>query len=136
MKNRVVVTAIIEKDDKILMGKKAGDVGPYPNTWHLIGGGINLGEESAMDAIKREIQEETGLKVNEIERVGFDEDFEADKQGEMTHYIFLIYKTTITNEDVLAGDDIATLEWIDKSKLKELSLTRPSTKYFKELGLI
>ncbi|MBI3984942.1 MAG: NUDIX hydrolase [Candidatus Levybacteria bacterium] len=136
MKNRVVVTAIIEKDDKILMGKKTGNVGPYPNTWHLIGGGVNLGEESAMDAIKREIEEETGLKVKEVERVGFDEDFETDKHGEMTHYIFLIYKTKITSKVALPGDDIIKLEWIDKSKLKEFPLTRPSAKYFKEIGLI
>ncbi|HSX08713.1 MAG TPA: hypothetical protein VLF93_01000 [Candidatus Saccharimonadales bacterium] len=37
MKARVIVTTLIEKEGKILLGKKLKDVGPYPNTWHLPG---------------------------------------------------------------------------------------------------
>ncbi len=54
MKTRVIVSAVIEKDQDLLFGKKKKDIGPYPNTWHLIGGGVNEGE-SLTDAIKREI---------------------------------------------------------------------------------
>lgn len=92
MKSRVIVSAIIEKDGKILLGQKPQNVGPYPNTWHLPGGGASLGEESLEEALQREIKEEVGITVKDITRIGFDEDYERDKHGEMTHYIFLVYE--------------------------------------------
>lgn len=38
MKARVIVTLLVKRDNKILLGQKVKDVGPYPNTWHLQGG--------------------------------------------------------------------------------------------------
>src|SRR5581483_2719727 len=133
MKARVVVTTIIEKDNKILLGKKAKDVGPYPNAWHLPGGGVDLENESLEDAVRREIKEETGLDVAHMERVNFDEDYEPDKKGVKTHYVFLVYKVTPTTMDAHAADDIVEIKWFDKSELKNITLTRPSVKLFKEL---
>ena len=134
MKARVIVTAIIEKNDKILLGKKPDNIGPYPNAWHLPGGGVELEKESLEDAVKREIREETGLEVEKMERVSFDEDYEPDKHGEMTHYVFLVYKVTPTSVDAKAADDIVKLQWFAKAELKKLPLTRPSVKLFKEIG--
>ena len=42
MNCRVVVSAVIEKGSAVLLGRKPKDFGPYPNTWHLPGGGLNL----------------------------------------------------------------------------------------------
>ena len=134
MKARIIVAAVIEKDGKILLGQKRKDIGPYPNTWHLPGGGVNLDSESLEDAMKREITEETGLDVSAIERIGFDEDYEPDKKGEMTHYVFLVFKVVPKTMQTNPGDDIITLQWFKKSELQNLSLARPTTKLFKELG--
>src|SRR5579864_2633669 len=106
MKARIVVTTIIEKNGKILLGQKPKDVGPYPNTWHLPGGGVAIESESLEAAVKREIKEETGLEVEKMERMNFDEDYEADKHGEMTHYVFLVYKVIPKTMNAKAADDI------------------------------
>lgn len=135
MKTKVVVTAIITYKGKILMGKKPKDKGPYPNTWHLPGGKVEE-DERILDAVKREIKEETGLYVINLVRVGFDDDIEPSKTGELIHYIFLIYKCESKQLEVRSGDDIVELEWFDKADLKGLPLTRPSEKYFKEIGWI
>ncbi|HSX08712.1 MAG TPA: NUDIX domain-containing protein [Candidatus Saccharimonadales bacterium] len=95
--------------------------------------GVDLEEESLEDAVRREIKEETGLEVDSMTRVGFDEDYEPDKKGVNTHYVFLAYKVTPTTIDVKASDDIVDLKWFDKSELKDIALTRPSVKLFKEL---
>ncbi|MEK7543429.1 MAG: NUDIX hydrolase [Patescibacteria group bacterium] len=136
MKTRVVVAVIIEKGQKILLGRKPPDIGPYPNTWVLPGGGVNLEEESLTDAMHREIKEETKIEGGTLRRLSFDEDYEPDKHGEMTHYVFLTYRLKCKQDDVIAGDDISRLEWINKKDLTKIPLARPSVKLFKELGWI
>jgi len=134
IKTRVIVSAIIENDDKLLFGKKKENVNPYPNTWHLVGGGIEEGE-LLEESIKREIREEANIEVKIKEMVGFDDDFEPNKYGEMTHYIFLVFRAAYVSGKLKADDDIVALKWFSKSELpKELS--RPSIKLFKKLGYI
>ncbi|HVZ67636.1 MAG TPA: NUDIX domain-containing protein [Patescibacteria group bacterium] len=136
MKTRIVVAAIIEKDGKILLGQKPTGKGPYPDSWHLPGGGVNLEDETLEDAMRREIKEETGLDVLKLERDGFDEDYENDKHGELTHYVFLRFNVEPASTDAKANDDLVELKWFPKSKLKDLKLARPLVKHLKEIGTI
>jgi len=136
MKTRVIVTTLIERNGKILLGQKPKDIGPYPNTWHLPGGGVNLETESLVEAVSREVKEETGLDIEKLERLSFDEDYEPDKYGEMTHYVFLVYKVRPKTTTANAADDIIELQWFKKTELKNIPLTRPSIKFFKEIGLL
>lgn len=133
MKARLIVSAIIEHEGKFLLGQKPKDVGPYPNTWHLLGGGVEMGEESLDDALRRELREEAGIELTSIKRVSFDEDYEPNKHGEMVHYIFLVYHVTPNSPQTTAKDDIVTLQWFSRDELKQIPLTRPSIKLFKEL---
>ena len=135
METQVIVSAIIENKNKLLLGRKSKNVGPYPNTWHLLGGGVKQGE-SIFDAIKREVLEESGIKISNLEPIGFDEDYEPNKHGIKTHYIFLVFRAKYKAGSLRAGDDIHELKWIDKSKLKTIKLNRPTIKLFKKLQLI
>jgi len=134
MKTRVIVSAIIEKGDKMLFGRKRKNVNPYPNTWHLIGGGIE-DEERLEESLKREIREEANIEVKIKEAIGFDDDFEMNKHGEMTHYIFLVYRAEYVSGELKADDDIETLQWFSESELPK-DLSRPSLKLFRKLGYI
>jgi len=136
MKSRLIVAAIVKKDDKYLLGMKPDNTPPYPNTWHLLGGGVNLDEENLEEAIRREVREEAGIELGEVRRVSFDEDYEPNKHGENTHYVFLVYEGEYKSGDLKAADDIHELKWFTRNELKEIPLTRPSIKLFKELGII
>ncbi|MDD5178604.1 MAG: NUDIX domain-containing protein [Candidatus Nanoarchaeia archaeon] len=136
MKSRLIVSAVIEKGDYLLFGKKRKNIGPYPNTWHLIGGGVDIEGESCKEAIVREIEEEAGIKVKITGELGFDEDYEKDKHNELTHYIFLIYRAEYISGNPNADDDLTELKWIKKNKLREILLNKPSIKLFKSLGYI
>src|SRR5258706_6950116 len=92
MKSRIIVSAIIKNQNQYLLVKKPDNIGPYPNTWHLVGGGANLENETLEEAIKREITEEIGIKATNLKKISFDEDYEPDKKGELTHYIFLTFQ--------------------------------------------
>ena len=83
--------------------------------------------------IAREILEEAGIQVEIQEPISFDEDFEPNKHGEMTHYIFLVFRAKYIGGEVTAGDDIRKLEWIPREKLSEIELNKPSIKLFKKM---
>ncbi len=135
METRVIVSAIIEKEGKLLFGRKPRDRCPYPNTWHLLGGGVEQGE-SILDAIKREVKEESGISLTNIKPISFDEDCEPNKHGVTMHYIFLVFSATYKSGKLKPGDDIAELTWVEKSALPKTQLNRPTIKLFKKLKLV
>jgi 8-oxo-dGTP pyrophosphatase MutT (NUDIX family) len=136
MKHRVIVSALIRKGNQILMGKKPAGQGPYPDTWHIPGGGIELGEETCDEAIIREIKEETGLEVTNLQKIAWDTDVEPDKHSEETYYIFLEYSCDYVSGELSPDDDLQDLEWLDVDTLSTQKINRPSRVLFKKLNLL
>ncbi|MFH1133134.1 MAG: NUDIX hydrolase [Nanoarchaeota archaeon] len=136
MESRIVVSLVLEKDGQLLLGRKKNGVGPYPNSWLILGGGMDLGKETTSEALRRETQEEAGIEIGDIEQIGFDEDNEPDKDGVMTHYLFLIFKAKWISGDPRPGDDIVELRWFTKSDFPSIPLPRPSLRLFKKLGYL
>lgn len=136
MKSRIIVVGLIKKDNRILLGQKPPGKGPYPDTWHLPGGGVNLEEENCEDAIIREITEETGLQVKNLSKVAWDTDIEPDKNGEETYYIFLQFSCDYASGLLLVGDDIASFEWVDVNSLSNYNLNKPTKVLLEKLGYI
>lgn len=79
------VRAIIMDAQKILMAKHARGY------YYPIGGRVHMGE-SSVDAVLREVQEETGVTM-EIDRIGFlhENFYFDDKRGMNTHELALYY---------------------------------------------
>ncbi len=137
MKFRLNVVCLIEKDGKILLGRKAANIGPYPGKWLIPGGGVNAEEESIDQAMEREMLEETNLEVTKFERLFFNEDI-AERHGETTRLIFLYYKITdvVDWSTEKAGDDLVELAWFAKHDLKNIPIPPVSERLYKQLGYI
>jgi len=137
MKSRLNVVCLIVKDGKILLGKKADGIGPYPGTWLIPGGGVNVEIESIDEAMKREVKEETNLDVSKFDRMFFGEDI-ADRHGEMTRLIFLYYKIIGVSDwtKEKAGDDLVQLQWFSFTELSMISIPPVSKELYKKLGWI
>lgn len=137
MEFRVIVSAVIEKDGRVLMGRKPVDMPPYPNTWHIPGGGLDP-NETLEEGLKREVYEETGVEITDLERLPFSEDFTESPHGDVIHYIFLVFLTKYKAGEPRAASDLSTLEWIPKEEIprlaKENALAYPSIGLFKSLG--
>ncbi len=134
IKSRITAVGVITKDDLVLLGKKPKDIGPYPNTWIIPGGGVDLAKETVTEALVREIREEAGIEIQNVQPLLFMTDQEPDKRGEMTYYIHLVYTAQYASGTLRAGDDVMTLEWIPIKKIPELTVARPSVTTFRKLG--
>jgi 8-oxo-dGTP diphosphatase len=134
MNYRVTAVAVITKGDKVLLGRKPKDVGPYPNTWIIPGGGIHLGQETTEEALIREIHEETGIEIVDIAPLMFSTDTEPDKHGIPTYFIHLVYTAKYKSGEVHAQDDVARLQWIPISDIPKITVARPSVLTFRTLG--
>ena len=119
-----------------MFGKKSPGKGPYPDTWHLIGGGVDLLKETTDEAVKREILEEAGLKVKNLVKTTWDTDVEPNKHGVPTYYLFLTYECEYESGDLKPNDDLQHIEWVQIDELKNLNLNRPTRKYFEQVKLI
>jgi len=75
----VIATAILVKDGKYLIAKRAAHERTFPNVWTVPGGKLDFDDYSKKpmdtsihwynlmeDLVKREVEEEVGLKVNKI----------------------------------------------------------------------
>ncbi|MFH1506232.1 MAG: NUDIX domain-containing protein [archaeon] len=75
----VIATAILVKDGKYLIAKRAAHETTFPNVWTVPGGKLNYKDYSQKpmdtgihwynlmeDLVKREVEEEVGLKVNKV----------------------------------------------------------------------
>jgi len=118
------VYALIKNSDKILFIKKSR--GPYTGQWDLPGGGLNFGETS-LDGLRREVLEETGLKIKSATLLNVLTNKTIYKQdnGEEDrdfYHIGIIYNViTEDNLDNLKtkpdGQDSAGANWIAKEKI-------------------
>ena len=109
----------IEKDQKYLMlhrVKKINDLNK--DKWIGIGGKLE-NCESPQDCIRREVKEECGLELCKIEYRGFVTFVDmTDEKNPYTEYMHLFWTDDFKGQ--LKICDEGDLEWVLKSKMKEL----------------
>lgn len=101
------VDAIMQKGSRVLMVRRKKD--PFKDMLALPGGFINEGE-TAEDAMKREVLEETSLEVEPIEILGVYSDPARDPRR---HTLTVVFVAIITGGSEKACDDAAGLEWVE-----------------------
>ena len=102
---QVGVGVFVNKDGKILVGKRKGSHGA--GTWALPGGHLEPGE-SFEACCKREVLEETGLTIKNISPVVFTNDIFHD---EGLHYITLFFKSEYESGEAIVVEPLQCEEW-------------------------
>lgn len=82
---------------------------PYIGDWALPGGFINM-DESAEDAVSRELKEETGLEANYLEQLYT---MSAPSRDPRMRVISIAYMALTKITSVKAGDDASRAVWCD-----------------------
>jgi 8-oxo-dGTP diphosphatase len=115
---RVAVGVLIEKDDKVLLVRRA--VNPQKGRWTFPAGFVDAGEDP-VSAGERECLEETGLQV-QITRL-------IDVLAEQAHprgaHIIIFYQAEILNGQTKPGDDVDAVDFFSRNQLPPLAF--PST---------
>lgn len=108
---------------------------PLLGEWSIPGGAVETGE-SLMDAVRREMREETGLDVEPIELVEVLDRITHDADGRVRyHYILLDYVCRVTSEAACAASDAAECCWAARDELASFHL-RPEAVRVIEKALV
>src|SRR5689334_2651198 len=87
----------------ILLVERAGN--PLKGYWSIPGGAVETGEKLE-EALRREILEETGLRVEPVSLFEIFERIMPDSRGRTEyHYVLMDYVCKVTGGKLRAGDD-------------------------------
>lgn len=83
------------------------------------GGHIELGE-TMLDALRREVKEETNLDIRDIEFVCFQEFIHDDRFWQKRHFIFFDYACRTDSTEVILNEEAQAYTWVDLERALEL----------------
>ncbi len=150
IEREIVAGHIYSSDGKLFLARntKANAGVVYGDCWKIPGGGVESGE-TRIEALIREVKEETGIDVSFCEAELVDDSMigEAEKTlrdtGErvIAKMKFFTYKVVLDKPAkeisvVLDIEEFDEYEWVEISDLKNFKLSPPSVELFTKLGML
>lgn len=120
--HRVTIKALVVKDGKILLIKESPEMS---GKWEIPGGGLDFGEE-IQEGLKREVEEEMGVKVKFIEeRPMYVWTWRYENWRDMDWYYSLVvgYKVELESLDFKATESCEEIGWFSKEELEGIELS-------------
>lgn len=105
-----------EEEPKVLLIQRGNE--PYKGCWAFPGGFMNM-EETAEECAVRELKEETGLTVNQIQQIGAYSKVDRDPRGRT---VSIAYLAIVDAPTAVSGmDDAAKATWFPMTSLPNLA---------------
>jgi ADP-ribose pyrophosphatase YjhB (NUDIX family) len=112
------------KRNKILLVERGRE--PLKGYWSLPGGALEVGE-TLEEGVRREVFEETGLRVNPEAIVEVFERITRDADGRTEyHYVLIDYLCRVAEGQARASDDVSAVAWVSLRDLANYRLTEGS----------
>jgi ADP-ribose pyrophosphatase YjhB (NUDIX family) len=112
-------SACVWRDGHVLLVERAK---PPLGLWSLPGGHVEAGE-TALDAARRELTEETGITATLTAFVGFYEVIRHDSSGTLAaHYAIACYTGLAEEGEAVAASDARALRWVLPGDIGRLPL--------------
>lgn len=109
----VVVKALVLKKDKILLIKRGKSEDFRRDEWDFPGGKIALGEKP-IEGLKREVVEETGLRVDVVKPIDVWTFFRNNEQ-----VVGITFVATPISEDIHMGEEHTEYRWISPKEIDD-----------------
>ena len=97
---------VLDPQDRVLLIRRGHE--PFKGRHALPGGFVEVGE-TVEDACRRELLEETGVKLGKLTLVGVFSDPSRDPRG---HTVSVSFLSRVRSAKATAGDDAAAVEWV------------------------
>ncbi len=110
---RVGVGAVIVHESRVLLVQRGRE--PLKGHWSLPGGLIELGE-SLRNAVVREVEEETGLRVEPLELIELLDRIHREEDRVRYHYVIADYLCRVTGGTLKAASDADAVRWVDRAE--------------------
>ena len=117
----LAVSAAIIRDGKVLVVRRARK--PALGIYTLPGGGVETGE-TLMQAVTREVREETSLIVGPVALAGYREAIARDAQGRVErHFVILCFAARWLSGEPILNEELDDARWLDPAELSGLHTT-------------
>ncbi len=114
------VGAVVFKDDHVLLVRRGRP--PLDGSWSLPGGAQELGE-TTREALRRELDEETGVRADIVALLDVVDYISRDDRGRTRHHYTLIdYLCRWRSGVPRPGGDVRAAEWFTLAALPALDL--------------
>lgn len=110
---RVGVGAVIVHESRVLLVQRGRE--PLKGHWSLPGGLIELGE-SLQNAVVREVEEETGLRVEPLELIELLDRIHREEDRVRYHYVIADYLCRVTGGTLKAASDADAVRWVERAE--------------------
>ena len=114
---------IVNKDStKVIFQKRAKNKDLYPNMWDISVGGHIKSNEIDIDAAKRELEEELGIKSNNIKFIKKYKE-ELNNNGVDSKEVVSLFVLSLDNEEEklkLQKEEVSDAKWITKKEMEIL----------------
>jgi phosphoglycolate phosphatase len=97
----------------------------WSNRWGIPGGKIKLNEPS-LDALRREVMEETGLKLRDIRFELVQDCIEPPEFYKKAHFLLLNYTAEALGTQVVLNDEAETFRWVGLDEAASMDLNSPT----------
>jgi ADP-ribose pyrophosphatase YjhB (NUDIX family) len=117
----LAVSAAIVRDGKVLVVRRARN--PALHLYTLPGGAVEAGE-TLVQAVTREVREETSLEVDPVALAGNREVIVRDAQGRVErHFVILCFAARWRSGETSLNEELDDARWLDPAELSGLRTT-------------
>lgn len=114
-----VSAVIFDGEKRVLLGHRSPNEDVFPGLWCIPGGKIDDGDASLEDGLCREVKEEVGIEIREIELINNNTRIKSDG----THILYLIFKALIASGSPKPLEDTTEVKWFNFEEIKSDNLT-------------
>jgi ADP-ribose pyrophosphatase YjhB (NUDIX family) len=117
----LAVSAAIIRDGKVLIVRRARR--PALGIYTLPGGGVEIGE-TLIEAVKREVREETALDIEPVALAGHREAIMRDAAGRAErHFVVLCFASRWISGEPVLNEELSEARWLEPGELSGLRTT-------------
>ena len=115
------VGGVVLSESRVLLIRRGTP--PLKGKWSIPGGMLELGE-TILEAVRRELVEETGIKVRVLDLIEVLERISLDPaEKPKYHFVILDYLCEKISGQARAGSDVTDVAWAAEGELPRYSLT-------------